>query len=259
MQPFQKMRSFVELTITSICILIFFWVQTGFCSDLEVAYIEFPPYYYTDTTGKPDGFLLQLSDNIFRRAGVKTEYKSLPAKRILKSIQNNQKPIASLGWFRTKKREAYAKYTRPIYVNKPLVMVCLKESEQLFEKYETLRDVLNDKQFTLGHIQGYSYGDVVDALINEHAVNTLEIVGTQTLLMGMLGARRLSYILFAPEEIKAVAESAGINTNDLSFLQLNDIPYGARRYIICSRAVSDDIIEKLNQAILEIVGEISEE
>lgn len=48
---------------------------------LKLAYIEFPPYYYTDASGEPRGHLIDLSRVLAHSAGYDLDIRSLPARR----------------------------------------------------------------------------------------------------------------------------------------------------------------------------------
>ena len=235
-----------------VVLVLVFPGSPGLAGSLEVAYIEYPPYYYSRDGGRA-GSLLDLSDRIFAEAGIPVTYTPMPAKRILVYIQENETPFASVGWFKTRDRESYAKYTLPIYTNRPLVVVTQRDSP--VSQHRTLGRVLADSRLSLGRLQGYSDGDRVDLMIQRAAPEIITVVGTKVQLLRMLNAGRFSYMLLAPEELDSLCSDAGVDRDCVAGLPMDDIPTGNRRYIICSRSTPDPIIEKLNRAILKIAGD----
>jgi len=69
--------------------------------------------------------------------------------------------------------------------------------------------------------------------------------------MSMLLFERFSYVLLAPEEVAAIAKLASVDLNSLSQLLMKDIPFGSKRYIMYSKSVSDEVIDKLNHEIIK--------
>ena len=116
---------------------------------LRVLYLEFPPYYYTNSEGNPDGFLLKKADELFRQAGIAPNYISVPAKQILMEM-HGLNPICSIGWFRTPGREKYAKFSRIFYQNRPLQALFIKDNKAYFYGKDALRELIDDRTLILG-------------------------------------------------------------------------------------------------------------
>ena len=98
------------------------WAQKSTEPDIKVAYLERPPYYWTDN-GHPRGFLLELTQRIFNLAGIKATYAPAPPNRIIADLRENREPICSIGWFRNPERESYSRFSLPIYRDRPLVIL----------------------------------------------------------------------------------------------------------------------------------------
>lgn len=214
----------------------------------KVTYLEFPPYYFTNSQGEPDGFLLKKADAIFRSAGLEPVYESQSAKHVLMQMRGLI-PICSIGWFKTPKRELFAKFSKPMYQNEPLHVLYLKENEYRLMKMDSLRELLQDKSLTMGRVGGYSYGPVVDQLLKEYNPSVQTVAGEQPQLVRMLAAGHFSYMLAAPEEIETLISMNYLSSDLFKSKRLSDLPAGNKRYLMFSRGISDDVIVRINHAM----------
>ena len=53
----------------------------------------------------------------------------------------------------------------------------------------------------------------------------------------------------AEEEATYLMEQAGVPANALKLVHFADVPPGERRYLLCSKATPDEVIERLNKVI----------
>ncbi|QGY41633.1 transporter substrate-binding domain-containing protein [Pseudodesulfovibrio cashew] len=227
---------------------------------LSVLYLEFPPYYFTNPHGQADGILLNLARDIFREAGIGTRYASMPAKRVLENFRKagDSDRFASVGWFKTPERMGFARFSRPIYQNRPLVILFLEKHRALFEKYETFEQLTADGTLTLGLLDGYSYHTALDTMIRRSSTRKRVVVGEFPQLVRMLAAERFFYIIVAPEEVDRLIEASGLPKGRFMSKAMRDIPTGNKRYVMFSKGVPDSLIERVNMAIGRVVGEKSE-
>ena len=72
-------------------------------------------------------------------------------------------------------------------------------------------------------------------------------------MLKMLQHNRIDYFFISHEEADSLIESSGIPKNNFKYIAFSDMPKGEKRYLLCSKKVGDDIIEKLNSAILEVL------
>lgn len=215
---------------------------------LTVLYMERPPYYATHD-GKPAGFLLEQALAAFHEAGLEVTTKVLPVKRILQIVRDGQEQVATVGWFKNAERTQWARFSTVLYRDQPLLALHKADAGQGLGDEAALRSLLQDKELVLGVLDGFSYGERVDAMIAEHAVNRFVLSGDQVQLIRMLGAGRIDYILVAPEEVSYLLGQARYREVEFGFTLLNDVPEGNRRYIMYSRAVPSSVIRRVDEAI----------
>jgi len=255
------MRSAVDYVVALMAVLALLGLsaqgeaaEDGEPYHLAVEYLEFPPYYYTNSALQPDGFLLKLADAAFAEAGVLPEYESLSANQIL-SHMHSDRAVCSVGWFKTPERETFARFSRQIYQNRPVEVVYLRKNSLLFEKHTALASLVRDRFLTLGKAKGYSQGKVVDRIIAEGKPLVREVGGSCADLFRKLAARDFSYFIVAAEYIDDQIMRNHLNANLFEHKKMVDIQDGNIRYLMYSRGVPDSIIRRIDKALEKVLKE----
>ncbi|EPR43914.1 ABC-type transporter, periplasmic subunit family 3 [Desulfovibrio sp. X2] len=215
---------------------------------LRVLYMERPPFYRTEGE-RAGGLLVDITRSVLEEAGITPEFESMPSKRILEELQHPGKAVCSVGWFKTAQREAWAKFSLPIYRNRPLVALVRRSDLPLFQDRHSLASLFADKKLILGRLEGFSFGESVDALLDEGSPAVYSLAGTQRQLVRMLAAGRIDYMLVSPEEVATLLADAGLAPSRFSVLGLRDAPSGNLRYLMCSKAVPDAELRRINDVL----------
>ncbi len=216
--------------------------------DLKVVYLERPPYYWTEN-GQPRGFLLELTQKIFERAGITASYMPVPPNRILAELRENKFPACSIGWFKNPERESYAQFSLPIYRDRPLVLLTTKDRAGNFRRHDRLEDVFRDPTLVLAQVDSFSLGETVDRLQKQILVRNLTVSSSQSVLPRLILEGRASYMLVAPEEVPTLLRSANVDPEHFTTLTMADIPTGNLRHLIFSAAVPMEALDRINAAI----------
>ena len=177
-----------------------------------------------------------------------------PPNRIILEIKKTENFYCSIGWFKNPDRENFAKFSLPIYQNKPVVILTNKKQRHLFSPYKTLKEVFSDKSLIMATMSAFSYGTFIDKLMKDDFPKTHEISSKQELLPTLIMSGRVAYMLIAPEEIEALVRSPGLNPADFVSVTMSDIPTGNKRYLMFSKGVSDGIIERINLSVRKFVN-----
>jgi polar amino acid transport system substrate-binding protein len=197
----------------------------------------------------PRGLLIAKVKSIMEKAGIKAEFACYPSKRILDAIWHGEK-VASIGWFKTKERESYAKFSLPIYTNKAVGVFALTEVGEKLSVFSSLRSIMQSRQFKLGLIEGHSEGRYIDELVGLYPEQVSVVNGCQVQLLKMLTERRFDFILLPPEEVDMLTKEARVSRKFV-LLEMDDIPEGNKRYIIYSKSIPQAVIDKVDNAIRE--------
>lgn len=74
-----------------------------------------PPFSYGDPSGKPVGFIIDLSDEAARRLGVKIDYKATTVASALAGLTTHQYDLAATGLGVTEERQKTVDFTKPLF------------------------------------------------------------------------------------------------------------------------------------------------
>lgn len=217
-----------------------------------VLYRDKPPYFYTQD-GRPAGFLLERTLEIFKRAGVRATFEEAPIKRITKQIQSSPTAVCSPGWYKLPEREEYAQFSLAIHEDKPhLVLAGAHVAEQM-RATKSLRDVFANPSLKIGKVSGISYGAALDGMIAGAAQEAMDSTVTPLGLAKMIKARRADYMLIDEEDYKYLNARGDVDAEGLVPVRFTDMPPGLRRYIMCSKNVDPKTMAQLDRAIAQVV------
>lgn len=216
---------------------------------LTISYFERQPYYFTTEDGRADGLLVERTRAILEQAGVEARFVALTPYRILYVLQHAIVPHCSIGWFKNPERELFAKFSAPIYRNRALVLLTAVEQKSRFVAVKTLREVFSDGQMSMARMAEFSYGHFVDQLLVEENPKSLYLSGEHSDLLLAVMKQKASYMLVSPVEIEILARSNNLSPDDIATVELQDIPEGNFRYLMCNQAVTDETLQSINRAI----------
>ena len=222
-------------------------VSSARAEDLALYYFERPPYYQT-RDGRPAGFLLEWALAVFDDAGVGYHYESIPPGRILQRIREGEE-ACSVGWFKTLERQAYARFTEPVYRDRPLVVLFTDDNVLPMARHAGLESLLRDGSLTQGLARGFSYGAYVDAMLVRLAPRAVSVAAGQDQMVAMLAQGRFDYMFASGEEAEQLVRWPGVARGRLRYRTLEDVPQGDERHIMCSKRVPVEVVEALDRAI----------
>lgn len=230
--------------------LIVCWPTFSAAQPLTILYQDRAPYYMVDQSGQVGGLVGTPIDQALRAAGIETDWQSAPPKRQLQRVKANMEPVCSPGWFKKPTRLVFAKFSLPVYRDKPQVIVIRQEDKTKFD-HEALSDIFGDTSLVLGTKLGYSYGDVIDQMIEEKSPTVTRTPQDLKGMVRMLRGGRFDYFISTPEELQAFNATDTAPYQTLAQLTLSDAPPGNYRYLMCSQQVSDALIFRFNQALVD--------
>jgi len=213
---------------------------------LELLYFERPPYYQALPGGAVGGLVASRAAAALEAAGVCYRWRALPAKRHLAEIERNEQAACAVGWFRTAERERYARFSAPLYRDRPLVAVAARAAG-LKERYRSAAELLAQGNRVLGLRAGFSYGEELDAAIARIAPRTYTTAKPVVHLLQMLERGRVDFVFMAREEadyLLARGEHPG-----LMLISFADLPAGNTRHLLCSRRTPEAVLERIDAAI----------
>lgn len=216
---------------------------------LTVYYYNRLPYYGT-LNNRPGGILLDIARLVFDEAGIACEFQEAPAKRIPETLKAPGN-ACSIGWFMTREREAvYTFSAEYIYQDRPFCALYNLDRRSRLPADPTLKALLQ-ANLELGMIDGFAYGDWLEANVAKYGprVQKVSIGEDSDNLFHMLLGGRFDYMFIGLEEASYILQSHPEYDHKLGLLAVTDAPKGNLRYILFSRGVDPDLLEKVNAAI----------
>lgn len=218
---------------------------------IKVIYIEYPPYYQTNPGGEPGGIIVDRVRRLFDRAGISYVFSLVPSKRVMLEMQSGAATV-SIGWFKTAEREKFAKFSLPIYMNKPVGVFMLRDNEHRIAPFDSFATLMDTRLFKIGRIDGHSEGEYMDSILMKYPQQIVWLPGDEVQLIKMLAAKRFDFILLPPEEVEVLVKSAGYEMENFILKTMSDIPDGNARYIMYSKSIEDTLVEHIDRMIEEL-------
>jgi len=216
---------------------------------LTVAWREKPPYYYFDESKVAKGFMLDRARQVFAAAGVPAVFVNEPQKRIWANFNHGMPNYCSISWYRLPEREAVAQYSVPVHADMPHAVLAVPAVAARIRSHANLKSLLSDKSLTLAVIDGVSYGPELDSLINASQNRIMRRTVETSAMFRMVAFGRADY-LFVDREDWNYLRLKFPELQSLVLIDFADMPPGLKRYIVCSRDVPADTMERLNRAIM---------
>jgi uncharacterized protein (TIGR02285 family) len=216
---------------------------------VTVAWREKPPYYYLDENKVAQGFMLDRAKQVFAAAGVPANFVNEPQKRIWASFAHGTRNYCSISWYRLPEREAVAQYSVPIHADQPHAVLAVPAVAARIRSHANLKSLLADKTLTLGVIDGVSYGRDLDALIAASENRVMRRTVETSAMFRMVSVGRADY-MFVDREDWNYLRFKFPELQTMVLLDFADMPPGLKRYIVCSRDVPAETMERLNRALM---------
>src|SRR5471030_911016 len=214
---------------------------------LKLQIVQRPPYLMVAANGDVSGISVQPTVAAFKKAGIAVEWEAVPALRQLQRLKDNREKVCSVGWYKTREREQFAKFTHAVSQDSPwagLANIAFKPPPNL-----TVKAMLADSRITVLLKNGYVYGDYLDIQIAGMKAQHMETTGDMQQVFKMI-ARGRAQITFAPvDEIRYYLDAGAISRADTKVIEFPEMPAGYKRYLMCSKQVDDQTIAQFNAAL----------
>lgn len=214
---------------------------------ITLLYNERPPYQISHPDGSVSGLTATPVVDALRSAGIAFSWEKIPTNRQLAMIQENLAPVCGIGWFKNPERLTFAKFTKPIYRDKPTLVIA--NAGFVAPEGERLADLLAISQVQLLVKDKYSYGPYIDELFLRLKPVLVPTTAENLGMIKMIKAGRADIMLASEEEADYFVTQAGYTLAEFKLMKFSDLPAGERRYLMCSNNVADGLIERLNKAI----------
>lgn len=182
---------------------------------IRMVYIEAPPFYFTDKDGRPQGILIELMNQVAKKAGYELEAFSYPAKRMAHKLIDGEADI----WLGVA--------TIPDFEGKTLIGNTELINVVLNVYYIGNKKVLLDKKDFSGKsmivLRGYSYGGLINYIKDTANRVTYYETGSHASAFKMLKNGRADYLLdysIPADRTMRIVKISGLKSARLSSVPL---------------------------------------
>lgn len=214
-------------------------------ADIQVLYNERPPFM-SAAGGEVKGLTADVAAKALKAAGVVFTWSEVPAARQLDMIKQGTDPVCGLGWFKNPEREGFARFTKPLYQDKPMAVLGRAKDQRLAGK-AGVDALMTDPALTLLVKKAYSYGGFLDDKAAKLNPKKSETTVEANAMFKQIGAERADYMFVSAEEGDLLLKSA--EGAALALYAIPDMPAGGQRYLMCSKAVPAEVIAKIDAAL----------
>jgi len=223
-----------------IAMVVFMCVSAGYAEKdmLHVVYTQWEPYTYQEND-KDSGFEIETVKAVIGKMGLGSKFEQLPWKRCLMTMENGQADVL-VSALKTPEREKFLYYPDEFISLSKTVFFTKKGSPIQFDG-----SLENLKNYTIGIIRGFSYGDAFDKAVylkKDELNNTDILVRVVSVGRNDLGAENLAVIT-------ASARKQGVLEN-IRFLEKPI--HSQKLYVVFSKV---RFLEKTGSKFSEILRE----
>jgi polar amino acid transport system substrate-binding protein len=225
-----------------------------------------PPFYMKENgVNYPnDGIIYHLAVKILAAANIPYEFNLIPFIRATMEIKENKTRICAPSAYKTKEREEFSYFSKPIFQDKKTVLIIRKNDER-FKKYNTFDNVLKDSNLKILLKIGISYGGYTDEKILQYKNIVLSKLhqdkhsgveftsDDNSSMLNDIAYKKADYTFITGNEAEYLFKRKNTFKSLLTILPLKDQPEGEKRYFMCSKIVGVDTMNKIDKAISKIV------
>ena len=220
---------------------------------ITLHYNERAPYLQTLDNGDIAGLTATPAEQALRRAGIAFKWEKTPSNRQIQLLEKNAGADCMVGWFKNPQRELIGNYSLPLYQDKPTIGLALFSNINI-DSGSSLEQVLQNRELRLLVKDGYSYGEYIDGLIHQLDPRRMKTTVENMNMLRMVALDRADYFFIAEEEASELIRQSEFEPGDFKYIRFSDSPAGGQRHLWCSKQVSQQSLNKINQAIAELAS-----
>lgn len=219
-------------------------------SRVNIIFSERPPQVeavrQNDGSISYKGALYELVQEVVRRAGVNATFALVPQMRRDAVIRQNETDACAFGVYKTPERELFAQFTLPIAQDVPWPVISREDSLAALRPVATLKTFLANTRLHGVFLLGVSHGVYVDGLIAAMSGPMEKTGQTPVQLLKMLEVGHGDFTVLPADILEVYRREQPLTTLRTTYFP--DV-VGLHQYMMCSKRVSPEVVERLNAAI----------
>lgn len=194
------------------------------------------------------GVVAEPAAKALEAAGISFTWAAMPSARQMETIKKGDAAACGLGWFKRPDREEFALFSAPIYHDRRMVIVA-RLNDPRFLGDPNIEDLFKMKDLRLLTKTGYSYGAVMDEKIAANKPTRDETSTDNFHMLDMVALDRADFMLISAEEADYLLSQKRETASQLATFPFADAPDGEARYLMCTKMVPQDLLDRFNKAL----------
>lgn len=223
-------------------------LNSGSVPAVTVYYSERPPY---SIVAGQTGILVDVAKFVLTEAGIRGRFIELPQERIPEVLRGAPDNALVVGWYRTAAREAWGRFSLPLYQEKPPVALISNRLGTSLGNPVRL-DLLLASGLTLGVKAGSSLGPVLDQKVRAQGLVPLETAVDVPGLLKLVQSGRMDYTFLPEEEARYHLNRDPSLGTGLSVTRLTDPVAGNQRFFFFPDAFDPTLSARIDAAIEKV-------
>lgn len=223
---------------------------------VTIAWRVKPPLQYT-VNEQPRGILVERVKKVFSLSKIQTQFVEEPTNRIFYNFKNGRKNYCAFGLYYVAERESFAQYSRAFHKDPPQTILVSPATFKSVSAHATLKSLLADENLSLGVVDTSSYGPELDAMIKAGNNKILRSTTRQANMARMITANRASFMFIDRNDWEYLKKNDE-HVKGAMQIDFSDLPPSQNRYILCSKDMTTEQMQRINKAIQKVYGMASE-
>ena len=215
---------------------------------ITLHYYNRPPFLYQDAAGHVKGILAERAEKIMQQAGIHYRWENTPVTRILFHLEHSKRNDCAPGWYFSAEREKFAWYSKPVYRDLPVVII--SKNQRFAAAPGNLASILNTAGIRILLKRGLLHNSELQEQLRKPLPASIEYtVAEMPVMLGMIENGRADLTIVTQEEASYYASLPQWASRQLQISKIAGLNTADPRYILCSKSVTPEVMQKINTAI----------
>ncbi|GGX33975.1 substrate-binding periplasmic protein [Undibacterium squillarum] len=219
---------------------------------ITLHYYNRPPFLYQDAAGHVKGILAERAEKVMQQAGIHYRWENTPVTRILYHLEHSKRHDCAPGWYFSAEREKFAWYSKPVYRDLPVVVI--SRAQPFSAAPGNLASILNTPGVRILLKRGLLHNSELQEQLRKPMAAKIETtVAEMPVMLGMIENGRADLTIVTQEEASYYASLPQWSGRQLKISKIPGLNTADARYILCSKTVPAELMQKINTAIDKVL------
>lgn len=212
---------------------------------LQIVFEEYEPFFHQEDDGTASGLYGSLATEVFSHAGIDIRWQRVSFNRLIRMLQQDQRPACAVGYGHEEERSKFARVSELFVKGAPIVLIARPAVAPRLRDHGSLKRVITDPTVKGAFValpeSRSLFDDAPDQLARHLLVNVEDAQ-----LFDMVATGRADFAMLNRDTAQFLNKARG---GVLEIVTLDDLTKTTDRFIMCSRAVPEQVMDRINEGI----------